>query len=150
TQPSPRAERTRPKTERHSALDSARRAFARLAVAEARADEVTTSVEQQVRDLLERYRLALQSKNLDEVASVYAAFSERQKNALRTYLANAKDLVVEFSDIQVTPSDGGVTVSFVRRDHFTDAESGRVVRLEVRLTKVLVREQSTWKIGSGQ
>ena len=149
-QPSPRAERTRPKTQRRSAIDSMLRGLAALTVGEARADEVTPAVEQQVRDLLDVYRQALQTKNIDEVASVYVAFSERQKTALSTYLANAKDLVVEFSDVQVTPSEGGVTASFVRRDRFTDAESGRAVRLEVRLTKLLVREQSSWKIGSGQ
>jgi len=149
-QPSPRAERTKPKTERHSALQLFRHAIAALSLSEARADAVTPEVEQQVRDVLETYRHALQTKNLDEVASVCVSFSERQRSALRTYLANAKDLVVEFSDIQMTPAEDGVTVSFVRRDRFTDAETGRAVRLEVRLTKLLLREQSTWKIGSGQ
>ena len=42
---------------------------------------------------------------------------------------------------------GGYLVS-LRRDQFTDASGGRPVRLEVRLTKVLVREQSSWKIGA--
>ncbi|MDX2166954.1 MAG: caspase family protein [Deltaproteobacteria bacterium] len=149
-EPSPRAERTRKKTERHSSLAPLWRFLAGLAVGEARAEEVTPEIEQQVRALLERYRKALESKNLDEVAAVYVNFSERQRKALQTYLTNAKDLVVEIADIQVTPHHDGVVASFVRRDHFTDAQSGRPVRLEVRLTKVLVREQSTWKIGSGQ
>lgn len=149
-QPSPRAERTRKKTERHSGLLPVWRFLAGLAVSAAHAEQVTPEIDQQVRTLLETYRKALESKNLDEVAAVYVSFSERQRKALQTYLSNAKDLVVEISDIQVTPHHDGVVVSFVRRDHFTDVESGRPVRLEVRLTKVLVREQGTWKIGSGQ
>ena len=149
-EPSPRAERTRRKTERHSALRRAWDALAAVAVSEARADAVTPEVEQQVGALLERYRLALESKDLDAVAATSVTFTERQRTALQKYLANARDLVVEIADVRVTPHDGGVVVSFVRRDHFTDAESGRPVRLEVRLTKVLIREQGTWKIGSGK
>jgi TolB-like protein len=149
-EPSPRVERTRKKTERHSSLLPIWRFLAGLAVSEAHAEQVTAEIEQQVRALLERYRKALESKNLDEVATVYVSFSERQRKALQTYLNNAKDLVVEITDIEVTPHQDGVVASFVRRDHFTDVESDRPVRLEVRLTKVLVREQGTWKIGSGQ
>jgi TolB-like protein len=149
-EPSPRVERTRKKTERHSSLAPVWRYLAGLAVSEAHAEQMTPEIEQQVRALLERYRKALESKNLDEVAAVYVSFSERQRKALQTYLNNAKDLVVEIADIQVTPHHDGVVASFVRRDHFTDVESDRPVRLEVRLTKVLVREQGTWKIGSGQ
>ena len=100
--------------------------------------------------MLERYRRAVESKNLDEVAGAYVTFSDRQRTALRTYLDTANDLAVEITDITITPQEGGLLVSFVRRDRFTDASSGRPVRLEVRLTKVLVREQSSWKIGSGQ
>ncbi len=124
--------------------------FAALLLPAARAEEVSPDVDQQVRTLLDRYRRAVESKDLDEVASAYATFSDRQRTALRTYLDTANDLVVEITDITITPQEGGYLVSFVRRDHFTDASSGRPVRLEVRLTKVLVREQSSWKIGSGQ
>jgi len=84
------------------------------------------------------------------VAEQPAELMRKEYSLYLEHLANAKDLVVDITDIQVTPHDGGVVASFVRRDHFTDAESGRAVRLEVRLTKVLVQEQSTWKIGSGQ
>lgn len=149
-EPSPRVERTQPKPQRRSALD---RALARLASAllpAAHAQAVSAEVDQQVRALLERYRLAVERKNLDELAAVYVTFSDRQRGALRTYLDTAGGLTVEIADVSVTSQDGSVLVSFVRRDRFTDASSGRPVRLEVRLTKVLVREQSSWKIGSGQ
>jgi TolB-like protein len=149
-EPSPRAERTQPKKQRHSALERARDAVARAVWAPAYGAEVPAEVEQDVRALLERYRRAVESKRLDEVAATYASFSDRQRTALRTYLETANDLAVEIDDVTITPQEGGYVVSFVRRDRFTDASSGRPVRLEVRLTKVLVREQSSWKIGSGQ
>ncbi|HSP98919.1 MAG TPA: caspase family protein [Candidatus Dormibacteraeota bacterium] len=149
-EPSPRAERTQPKRERHSTLERALDKVAAALWPAAYGEDVPPEVEQQVREMLERYRRAVESKNLDEVAGTYATFSERQRTALHTYLDTANDLAVEISDVTITPHEGGLLVSFVRRDHFTDASSGRPVRLEVRLTKVLVREQSSWKIGSGQ
>ena len=147
--PSPRAERTRRKPEPHSALDHLSDRLAGLAAGPAWADELTPEVEVQVRELLERYRDGLVSKNVDEVASLYVSFSEPQRDALRKYLDGASDLVVELVDVAIAPHGSDLTVSFTRRDRFLDAESGRLVRLEVRLTKVLVREQSTWKIGGG-
>ncbi|MBX3028065.1 caspase family protein [bacterium] len=149
-EPSPRVERTQPKRQRRSALERTRDAVASLLWTPAYGADVPAAVDESVRALLERYRRAVESKNLDEVAGAYASFSERQRTALRTYLDTATDLAVEIDDISITPQEGGYLVSFVRRDRFTDASSGRPVRLEVRLTKVLVREQSSWKIGSGQ
>jgi hypothetical protein len=52
--------------------------------------------------------------------------------------------------VTITPQGEDVAVSFTRRDRFVDTKTGRLVRLEVRLTKVLTREQGTWKIGGGQ
>lgn len=149
-EPSPRVERTQPRRQRHSALARALDRLAALLLPAARADEVPAEVDQQVRALLEHYRRAVESKDVDDVATVYVAFSDRQRTALRTYLGAANELAVEIADVTITPQEGGVLVSFVRRDRFTDASSGRPVRLEVRLTKVLVREQAAWKIGSGQ
>jgi uncharacterized caspase-like protein len=150
-EPSPRAERTRPKPPApHSALDRLLERFATLGGGAAYADELSPEVDVQVRDLLERYRRALQIKSVDEVAALYVSFSERQREALGGYLANANDLTVEMADIVIVPHGADVAVSFTRHDHFVDAKTGRLVRLEVRLTKVLVREQSTWKIGGGQ
>jgi TolB-like protein len=149
-EPSPRVQRTQPKPQRRSALDAALERMASVLLPPAAADEIGADVEQQVRALLERYRLAVEKKNLDEVAAVYVTFSDRQRTALRTYLDTATELTVEITDISVTTQDDSLMVSFVRRDRFTDATSGRPVRLEVRLTKVLVREQASWKIGSGQ
>jgi TolB-like protein len=149
-EPSPRVERTQPARQRRSALDRPLVRIVSALLPAAHAADIPADVDEQVRALLERYRRAVEGKNLDDVAAVYATFSERQRTALRTYLDAADDLTVEIADVTITPQEGGVLVSFVRRDRFTDASSGRPVRLEVRLTKVLVREQAAWKIGSGQ
>jgi TolB-like protein len=147
----PRIERTEPKPATpHSSLDHLRRGLNGILAGTAYADEPTPGVDAEVREFLERYRAALASKNVDEVAALYVSFADRQRDALRGYFANADGLTVELGDVTITPNESGVAVSFTRRDRFVDAQSGRLVRLEVRLTKVLVREQSSWTIGGGQ
>ena len=92
-EPSPRAERTQPKRERHSALDAcARPVRRRCCCPPPTPTRCPPEVDQQVRALLERYRRAVESKNLDEVAGAYVTFSDRQRTALRTYLDTANDL----------------------------------------------------------
>ncbi len=102
------------------------------------------------RDLLERYRSALERKDLDSLSALYVAFSARQREALRTYLESATDLRVELADITVEPRGADVAVTYTRRDRFVDKDSAKPQRLEVRLTKILVREGGNWKFASGR
>jgi TolB-like protein len=148
-EPSPRAQRS-PTPAHHSSIDRLLRDLGAVGGQPAYADEVSPEVDAQVREFLERYRRALEAKDVDAVASMNTAFSDRQRAALRSYLDNANDLSIDFTDIAIAPHGSDVAATFTRRDRFVDAQSGRPVRLEVRLTKVLVREQSTWKIGGGQ
>ena len=84
---------------------------------------------------------------IDRVAALSQELSGRQREALQAYLDNATDLKVEVSDVVIAERGEQWTVSFTRRDRFTDRESGRPVRLEVRLTKTVVREGESWKLG---
>lgn len=104
----------------------------------------------EVQQLLETYRGALERKDLDALAALYRYFSARQREALRVYLENASDLRVELADVAIEPRGADVTVTYTRRDRFVDKESAKPQRLEVRLTKILVREQGAWKFSSGQ
>lgn len=102
-----------------------------------------------VGQVLEEYRIALENKDLDHLAALYVAFSERQRDALRAYMENATGLTVELADVTVAPLGDGVAVTYTRRDHFIDRESGKAQRLEVRLTKILVPDNGGWKITDG-
>jgi hypothetical protein len=147
----PRPEPTRAKSPSpRAALERLLRGVNGILTGAAYADDTAPAVDAEVRQFLERYRAALASKNVDAVAALYVSFSDRQRDALRDYFATAEGLSVELSDVTITPNESGVAVSFTRRDRFVDTQSDRLVRLEVRLTKVLVREQSSWKIGGGQ
>lgn len=102
-----------------------------------------------VGQLLEEYRAALENKDLDQLAALYVTFSEHQREALREYMENAAGLTVELVDVTVAPLGDAVAVTYTRRDHFIDRESGKPQRLEVRLTKILVPDDGGWKITDG-
>lgn len=148
-EPSPHAERPPATPRRRTGVRGAVEKLSALLLPAAHAEALSPEIEEAVRALVERYRRAVQDKQIDAVAATYVTFSERQRAALASYLGNAEDLQVEVDDLRLTPHDDGIAVSFVRRDRFTDASSGRPVRLEVRLTKIVVRDQDTWKIGGG-
>lgn len=121
-----------------------------LFVRGAYAAEPEPEFQTEVLQSLEEYRQALERKDLDGVARLYASFSERQREALRAYLAHAVQLDVEIVDIRVELRGDRVTAAFTRRDRFIDQESGKPTRLEVRLTKIFVREGGKWIIAAGE
>jgi len=136
-------------TERHTRGGAGIPALAWVLTRPAYAVGPDPAVEANVRVMLEAYRGALQDKDLERLATLYVVFSQRQRDATRAYLQNAGDLVIEFSDISVTPHADGVAVSYTRRDRFTDGVSGKPQRLEVRLTKILVNDNGHWKMAGG-
>lgn len=103
--------------------------------------------EASVESFLEEYRRAHEEKNVEALAALYVSFSDRQREAIRAYLRNASNLSVEFADLTIQPGTNDATVSYTRRDRFTD-KSGKSQRLEVQVTKTLVREDGRWKIAS--
>jgi TolB-like protein len=119
-------------------------------LATAYAQDVRADVDTQVRQVLEAYRENLERKDTAALASLYVSFSDRQQKALRNYLEAAKDLRVEIDDVTIAAHGEGMAATFTRRDQFTDRETGRPVRLEVRLTKILTLENGSWKIGGGE
>jgi len=116
--------------------------------AEERPTAAPQDPQQAARLLLEAYRTALEEKDVARVAELYAEFSERQRDALDSYLQSADQLSVEIVGVHVVDDSGAIVVSFTRRDSFTDRTSERPVKLEVRLSKTLVRQGEIWKIGT--
>lgn len=119
--------------------------LARIGLGHAQLTHLPPSVEQ----VLEEYRIALEHKDLDHLAGLYLTFSDRQRDALHEYLANAAGLTVELADVTVAPVADGVAVSYTRRDRFIDRVSGKEQHLEVRLTKILVPDNGQWKMRGG-
>jgi len=98
--------------------------------------------------LLEQYRAALQSKDLEELARLQAEMTEAQRSALVRYFENAKDLAIRISDVEILVAGDEALATFTREDVFTDARSGRQLHFEVRISSVLGRQEGAWKIRS--
>jgi len=110
------------------------------------ADETPSDAEGAVRRLFEAYRQALQAKDVERLATLYLSFSTRRREALRAYFDNALDYHVEIADVTVVPHGAETVVSYTRRDRFVDRGTGKAINLEVRLTRIVVREGDAWKI----
>ncbi|GIW44486.1 MAG: hypothetical protein KatS3mg077_1768 [Candidatus Binatia bacterium] len=108
--------------------------------------EEVRSLEEEASDLLGRYRKALTRKDVEAFAQLYVEFPSSRRATLARYFENAVDLQVEIEDVHVERQGEDMVISFLRRDRFTDRESGKPVTLEVRLTRRLVRTAQGWLI----
>jgi TolB-like protein/ketosteroid isomerase-like protein len=102
--------------------------------------------EQGVKQLLERYRAALEAKNLDQLAAIYVSLSDNTREALTRYFQSANDLKVQFSGVNVLFEGDEALATFTRSDNFKDVQTGRDVNLEVRVSTVVAKADGGWKI----
>jgi TolB-like protein len=107
------------------------------------------AAEAAAREVLEEYRRAHEQGNLDQLASLYVSFPDSQRQALGAYLKDVRGLHVELVDVKIQPRGNDLAVSYTRRDHFIDKETGEPVSLEVRVTKFLVQDGGKWKFSDG-
>jgi class 3 adenylate cyclase/TolB-like protein/ketosteroid isomerase-like protein len=105
-----------------------------------------TPEEQNVKKLLERYREALQAKDLQQLAAIYVSLSDNTRQALERYFQSADALTVEFSAITVLFEGDEALATFTRSDKFKDLQTGRDVNLEVRVSTVVAKADGSWKI----
>ena len=99
-----------------------------------------------IQQLLERYRASLESKNVDQIAAIYVEMSPSMRDALTRYFATADELKISFSNYDILVEGTEAVATFTRNDEFKDARSGRDVHLEVRMSSVVTKQDSGWKI----
>jgi CHAT domain-containing protein len=100
-----------------------------------------------IRDLLARYSAALSARNVDQVAAVQPGLTEEGRQRLAGYFQNAPDLQVRISDVDVLREGNEAIVSYSREDVFTDARSGRRMRLDTHPSARLRRgPDGAWTI----
>ncbi len=104
--------------------------------------------ESEIHELLRRYAQALQSKQPDALAALQVEMDDAQRASLARYFAIANDLRVAVRDVDPLVEGDEAVVTFTREDSFTDAPSGRAMRLEVRVSGRLVKQGGVWKIKS--
>jgi ketosteroid isomerase-like protein/TolB-like protein len=113
--------------------------------ASAHADEPRED-EDAIRAVLDQYGAALEAKSVERLATLQVEMSEPQREALRRYFDNAGELRVRISDVDLLIEGDEALATFTREDAFLDGGSGRRMRLEVRISGVLTKEQGTWRI----
>jgi TolB-like protein len=106
--------------------------------------------EGEIRVVLETYRQAYETKDLELLNSVYIDLSPKQRKAREKYFQNARDLEVEINKVRIAVRGESAIVSYTRADQFTDRITGEAVKLDVRLTKKLQRVEGNWKMTGGK
>jgi ketosteroid isomerase-like protein len=122
--------------------------FAAL-VPPALADETETD-EQAIRRLIERYRQATQAREIDSLAGLHAEFTPEQRAAQERYFQNVRDLKVAIENVEIAVVENEAVASYTRTDDFVDARTGRPIHVTVRLTKMLRRENGSWRLAGGK
>jgi ketosteroid isomerase-like protein len=99
---------------------------------------------------LERYRTAIEARDLDTLATLYLEFPAEQRAALERYFKASTDLRVKIEDIDVAIAGDEAIVSYTRKDDFVDAPTGRPMHVSGRVTKLLRRTEGAWKLAPGR
>ena len=100
----------------------------------------------EIRELLERYRLALEGGDVEKLATVYADYDDERRAAQTTYFESVEGLRVAIRDVEIVVFDDEGMASFTREDQFVDGSSGKDFEMVVRLTKPLRRTPDGWRI----
>jgi ketosteroid isomerase-like protein len=106
--------------------------------------------EDEVRQVLERYRQAYEKKNLTLLEDVYETVTPAQREANEKYFQQAQNLTVNLNDVEIAVHGNEAVASYTREDRFVDAQTGQRVNLDARFTKILVRTDAGWRISMGK
>jgi TolB-like protein len=102
--------------------------------------------DQAIRDLLESYRASLVEKKPEALSGIFVTVSPEMEEAHRRYLGSADDLSIEFSDYDILIDGAEALATFTRTDDFVDTKSGRKMHLEIRISSLLEKSGTEWKI----
>ncbi|CAN5874589.1 hypothetical protein BH18ACI5_BH18ACI5_22500 [soil metagenome] len=98
-----------------------------------------------IAELLDRYKAALESRNLDALKRLWPGLRGAQESAIRTEFQNASSINVEIVNPQTALRGTSATVTFVRRYQLETIDRQRL-RTETRTTMHLQKNGSTWTI----
>ena len=100
--------------------------------------------------VIEAYRRATESRQMQELAAVYTTFPPEQQAAQQRYFDNVRELHVVIDNVDMAVVGDEAVVSYTRTDDFLDVRTGRPMHVAVRLTKTLRRVDGAWKMASGK
>ena len=129
----------------HSALPQWRAMARLLAAAPAWADD--SAARTAILDVVERYRRAIEARDLRALGALYADFSPEQQAAQQRYFDNVRNLKISIDNPDIAVVGDEAVVSYTRTDDFVDARTGRPMHVAVRLTKILRQQPNgKWKM----
>ena len=114
-----------------------------LSAGAAFADEGTDAA---IRDLLDRYRQAMEHRDLAALGALYSDFPDSLREAQQRYFDNVRELRVSIDNVDTAVVGEEAVVSYTRTDYFTDIRTGRQMHVAVRVTKVLRQTDGAWKL----
>jgi serine/threonine protein kinase len=97
--------------------------------------------------VVERYRAALEQRNMTALKAVWPSLSGSQQAAIESDFANARAIDVQLSSPRVTVSGGAATV-VTRRQYQLRTRDGQQLRSESITTMTLRQSGSAWVIES--
>jgi serine/threonine protein kinase len=98
-----------------------------------------------ITELLDRYKAALESRNLDALKRLWPGVSSAQESAIRYEFQNASRISVDIASPQITARGTTGTVTFVRR-YRIDTVDGQRLSTDTRTTMTVHRAGSSWVI----
>src|SRR5262249_50548100 len=93
-----------------------------------------------VRGLLDRYRSALEQKDLEGISRLYVELTPSMRDAFAQYFRDAVGLKVQFSNYDIVIEGGEALATFTRVDTFKDVEDGHDVRLQVQVNSLIAKQ----------
>jgi adenylate cyclase len=100
--------------------------------------------------MLERYRRAVEARELEALVDVYVNLTPEQQSAQQRYFESVRDLRIAIESVDIAVVGNEAVVSYTRNDDFADVRTGRPMHVSVRLTKTLRREDGAWKIAPAE
>jgi serine/threonine protein kinase/tetratricopeptide (TPR) repeat protein len=98
-----------------------------------------------ITDVLERYKAALENRNLDGLKRIWPGLGGAQESAIRSDFQNANRISVDIQSPQINVSGTNAMVVFVRR-YQVQMNDGQRVQSQSRTTMNLHRSGTTWVI----
>jgi len=109
------------------------------------AADLAASAASGIKDVLDRYKAALESRSLESLKRLWPGLGGAQESAIRYEFQNAKRIDVEIGSPQINVNAATATATFVRRYQLETVDRQRL-STETRTTMNLHRSGTSWVI----
>jgi eukaryotic-like serine/threonine-protein kinase len=103
------------------------------------------AAEEAIRDLLDRYKAALEARSLDALKRLWPSLGGQQQAAIQNEFSHASRIDVDIVDPRIVVSGSSATVAFIRRYELVTVD-GQRLNNDTRTTMTLHRSNGAWVI----